>query len=246
MKFKHVPRLYVDYCNLNKGDKVILSPEHYNHIIKVFKKKINDDIKLFCNGNEFNAKILEISKKNATLIIENIIRSENITNNSLTLLCAVTKPDIIENIIHKTTELGIDNINFIKTSFCKHNQINFNRIKKIAISATQQSERLFIPTIEEKIFNINDIDIFKEYKLIYCDEKADNSCNNIKSLFQKNVFNKDSKYIILIGPEGGFSQEEREFLYNKEFCFPVTLGKYILKVETATIASISQINLFLD
>ena len=119
-------------------------------------------------------------------------------------------------------------------------EINIERAKKIITEACEQSNRITVPKIEE----LQSLDKFvknfpNDGKIIFCDINSDT-----KDL--KNKLPKKKPICILIGPEGDFSEEEREFIINNKNVISITLAKNILRAETAAIASTTILNYNLE
>ena len=134
--------------------------------------------------------------------------------------------------IQKATELGVSKIIPCFTNYSSIKNINLKRLQENAIEASEQSERLDIPSVE-KVLKLNDL-IYnwpKDRILIFCDEKLEKNKLIIETL--KSLKRNKSKFAILIGPEGGFSDEERALISTKTNVISVSLGERILRSDTA-------------
>ena len=121
-------------------------------------------------------------------------------------------------------------------------EVNIERIKKIIVEASEQSNRISVPEINKpdslKIF----LSIFpKNGCLIFCDINSNQ--NNLKNIFEKKV---DGPVCILIGPEGDFSENERKMIINHNQTYSISLAKNILKSETAALSAITIVNHYLN
>jgi 16S rRNA (uracil1498-N3)-methyltransferase len=195
--------------------------------------KLGDEI-VICNYNNqaFLTKIILLDKKLCKVeIIKELETTENIFN--LTIAQSLIKKDNFELVLQKTTELGVKGIIPLQAERSIIKIDDFTKKKEryslIVKEASEQSERVSVPDIHNlaKIEEIN----YEDYDyvfLAYAREDKDNSL--MKALKE---LNQNSKVLFLIGPEGGFSKQELEFLKDK--AISVSLGNTILRSETASI-----------
>ena len=214
-----------------------MDTDQLHYVVNVRRFAINDEIKLFDGlGNIFLGKITEISKNKLKGILLN---KQPFIKPSVEfyLYCAIAKGERTEWLIEKATEIGITK--FIplitKRSVVKSFSPNkYKRLNKISISASCQCGRADIMQIEaplsfEEAVKLN---INKNSLSILAWESEDKQ--TIDDIYNKN---KDIKRInIFIGPEGGFEPTEIELAKNNNF-YTITLGKNILRIETAAIAA---------
>ena len=220
---------------------VDIKDENFNHIKNVLRMKIDDELIVSCKetGNSFLCKISEIGdNKIVCKIIEE--RESTEPKVEVTLFQGIPKSDKMELIIQKTVEVGINKIYPVEMKFCigkiKDNK-KITRWQTIAEAAAKQSKRNIIPTIENLISFKEMAEVLKEYDLALVAYENEEK-TNIKEVLQQNPDTK--KIAIIIGPEGGISKEEVESLVSngtKE----VSLGKRILRTETASISMLSMI-----
>ena len=142
----------------------------------------------------------------------------------------------MEIILQKATELGVSKIIPIISERTEVKELNYDRAKKIAIEATEQSNQMFPPEILEAV-KLKDFlkNLDKTTKLLFADV---NSKDNLS--FEK--LNNFKSLSILIGPEGDFSPSERETILSYSQVVPFTLSKNILRSDTAVISAISLVN----
>ena len=142
-------------------------------------------------------------------------------------------------------ELGVSKIIPCKTEFSNFDKLNYKNLALNAIEASQQCERLDIPTIE-KIINLKTLlnDLQSDRALVFCDE----SDLTLPSIYDEVRVKKEmySKWAVIIGPEGGFSEEEKHSLIKQKNVLRVTLGKRILRSDTAAISSLFCIQSLVD
>ena len=216
---------------------VKLENKQVHYLINVMRKKIDDSILVFNSVNgEFLAKISEIYKNTIIIDIIKKIRDVKIEND-IWLLFAPVKKSPTEYIVQKATELGVSKIIPVITERTITKNLNLKRMQDIAIESSEQCDRITIPEIcavkklKDLILNWdNDRIIF------FCDETIRNK-DVVKIDFQ-NLSTK-SFGAVLVGPEGGFSTNEINYLKEKRFIRPIDLGPRILRADTAVISALS-------
>ena len=236
ISYKAKIRLYFP-GKLSLKSPIKLENKQVHYLINVMRKKIDDSILVFNSVNgEFLAKISEIYKN--TIIIDIIKKVRDVKiENDIWLLFAPVKKSPTEYIVQKATELGVSKIIPIITERTITKNLNLDRMQDIAIESSEQCDRITIPEIctvnklKDLILNWdNDRIIF------FCDETIRNN-DVVKKDFQ-NLSTK-SFGAILVGPEGGFSANETNYLREKKFIRPIDLGPRILRSDTAVIAALS-------
>ncbi len=121
-------------------------------------------------------------------------------------------------------------------------EVNIERIKKIIIEASEQSNRISVPEINKPVSLKSFLLKFpKNGCLIFCDINSNQ--NNLKNIFEKKV---DGPMCVLIGPEGDFSENERKMIIDLNQTHSISLVKNILKAETAAISAITIVNYHLN
>lgn len=222
---------------------ISITGEYFNYFKNVLRLKKSDTIELFNNKDNFQytSTVIEINNKSIELEIlsKNIIENEN--SYSTNLYQSLIKLENFELVIQKATELGVNNIHPIITDYTnlkfdrKNIDKKLDRWQKIAVSASEQCRRVFIPRIHEPT-ELKNIDINQDQlNITLCPYTK----NDLK--FEEQI--KVSKEInIFIGPEGGFSDSEMSLFKSKMNFSTINLGKRILKAETASINILSVIN----
>ena len=207
------------------------SQSHY--LNKVMRIKENEFFSLFNNKGEWVAKILKISKGLVEFeIIKQLRQKEN--TKDLWLAFSPIKSNYQNFMIQKATELGVTKFLPIIFERTVVRSINVERLKKIAIEASEQSNRINIPSIEqtqnlESFLNLNLVD------LIFTDLNSTN-----KKIDKSKLTNKPT--CIIVGPEGDFSELEREKILTFKGVQTVKINENILRSETAVISAISIVN----
>ena len=212
-------------------DKLDKSQSHY--LNKVMRVKENEVFSLFNSNGEWEAKVLSISKNIIKFKITKQLRQkENIKE--LWLAFSPIKSNYQNFMIQKATELGVTKflpIIFDRTIVRK---INKERLEKIVIEASEQSNRINVPTVEESQ-SLNDFFKSNSVDLIFTDLNSNNSKIDKSKLTDRPV-------CIVIGPEGDFSEAERGKILSYSGVQAIKINENILRSETAVISAISIIN----
>ena len=221
---------YSKSLSLNLTDKLDKSQSHY--VSKVMRIKENEVFSLFNNSGEWEAKILNITKSIVEFNVTKQLRQKENTKD-LWLAFSPIKSNYFNFMIQKATELGVTK--FLPVIFERTivRKINKERLTKVIIESVEQSNRITVPIIEEpqklKNFLSNDMD------LIFTDLNTINTKIDLKKLTTKPTG-------VIIGPEGDFSEEEREKILKFNGVQPIKINENILRSETAVISAISIIN----
>ena len=215
----------------NMIDKLDKSQSHY--LTKVMRLKKNDIFSLFNKTGEWEAKILNITKDFVEFKSTKQLRQkENVQE--LWLAFSPIKSNYQNFMIQKATELGVSKflpIIFDRTIVRK---INKDRLEKIVIEACEQSNRISVPSIEE-VQNLKSFLNSNSMNLIFTDLNSDNKKIDSTKLTDKPI-------CIIIGPEGDFSETEREKILSFKGVQAVKINENILRSETAVISTISILN----
>jgi 16S rRNA (uracil1498-N3)-methyltransferase len=241
-----MPRFFTPSKNIS-GDKITLSDkDQLHHICRVLRLKIKDEVMVFDEKtNEYKTEIERITSESIILGIKARKRNAINKNVRITVACAIPKKSKMDEIIDKLTQLGVDRVIPLETERVivildeKKKKMRLARWQKIAQSASLQSQRNSLPTIEP-IKDINAV----------LSEAKDSDLKLIPTLFGKRSSlkevldkSKSKNILIFIGPEGDFTQKELT-LAKKAGCIPVSLGELVLRVDTAAIAAVSFIRLY--
>ena len=224
---------------------IIYIKNKQHHFLKnVLRVKINDRINIFDGmTGEWETNIASINRDN---IILRVIKNIHLLKKSpdIWLVFAPIKQNRMNLSIQKATELGASKIIPCITEFTDNKNINIKSLQDNAIEAAEQSERLDLPQIENPMDLPSLLSNWPEDRiLIFCDEKFNNTKKILDSLLPLKI--KQNKFAVLIGPEGGFSDLERKTITEHKKIFPVSLGKRILRSDTAIAVALFCIqNLF--
>ena len=217
--------------SINLKDKLDKSQSHY--ISKVMRIKESEVFSLFNTSGEWEAKILNISKSLVEFNITKQLRQKEYPK-ELWLAFSPIKSNYFNFMIQKATELGVTKflpIIFDRTIVRK---INKERLEKVVIEATEQSNRIYVPNIE-KPQNLNNFLNDNEVDLIFTDLNS-----NIDKLDIKKLTNNPS--CIIVGREGDFSEAERGELLSYKGVQAIKINENILRSETAVISALSIVN----
>ncbi len=230
-----------------ENEKITIIGEDVKHIVSVLHMKIGETIQV---GNKqthesYIAKIIQMNLDSVIVGITQKIEKTTESNVQIDLYQGLPKADKMELIIQKTTEIGVSNIIPVDMVRCvvkleeKEAKKKIERWQKIAMSAAQQSKRDKIPTIENKINLKQIIEKIKEYDcfLVAYEEETQTT---LKQILQPMKQKENYQIGILIGPEGGIDSKEIALL-KENGATMVTLGKRILRCETAPICMVSNI-----
>ena len=233
-------RLY--FSNKIQSDLVAHLTQEQSHYVKdVMRLKKGDYLSVFNAHGEWSAIIENYEKEGARIKILKKVRDKDNERN-IWLAFSPIKQNPLNFIIQKGTELGVQKFIPILSERTIVKEINIARVKKIIVEASEQSNRISIPEIN----NLEPLKIFlsnfpKNGCLIFCDI----NCN--KSDFKNILSKKDLGPIcILIGPEGDFSEKERKLIIDLNQTHSISLAKNILRAETAAVAAVTLVNYHLN
>ena len=225
-------RLYfLENLSLNLVDKLDKSQSHY--ILKVMRLKIGDNISLFNKSGEWEATILNISKSIVEFKVTQQLRQKE-NGKELWLAFSPIKSNYFNFMIQKATELGITKFFPIIFDRTVVRKINKERLNKILIESSEQSNRLIVPTIEDPK-TLNEFLNLNNFELIFTDLNSKNTKIDNSKLSDKPI-------CIIIGPEGDFSESERQKILSYKGVQPIKINENILRSETAVISAISIVN----
>jgi len=222
---------FKESLSLNLVSKLDKSQSHY--ISKVMRIKENEIFSLFNSSGEWEAKILNITKSIVEFKITNQIRQKE-NQKELWLAFSPIKSNYFNFMIQKATELGITKFVPIIFERTVVRKLNKERLEKVIIEATEQSNRINIPTLEDAT-NLEDFLKSSEMNLILTDLNSDNKKVDLEKLTNKPV-------CIVVGPEGDFSENERGKILSFKDVQAIKINENILRSETAVISAISIIN----
>lgn len=226
-------RLYVPQ-SLSVGDIVPLSEGQAHYLRNVLRAEIGTELFIF-NGKdgEFFASLAALDKKKASAEVLSRLR-EQPESDDIRLYFAPLKKDNTNLVVEKATELGATLICPVITEFTTTSRVNTERLQAVAIEAAEQCRRLDIPAISEPISLkqlLSEQNVTKPL-LVHLDETG-------SGMLAVDIFAGQDRIAFLVGPEGGFSEVERELIAQTGNTTGMDLGPRILRAETAAIAVLS-------
>jgi len=235
-------RFFIDKDCIS-GDFVKITGEDVQHIKKVLRMRTGEML-VACDmdGTDFDCEITEIDDKYVEARILNSKKSESEAPIKVTLFQGIPKSDKMEFIIQKCVELGIHSIIPVKTERTvvkfensKDEEKKQQRWQKIAVEAAKQCNRGRLPKVNNPInFNMA-LQVAKEYDLVLVPYENEN-LQGLKKVLQE--YRSAKSIAVFIGPEGGFAEDEIKKCLELNY-FSVSLGKRILRTETAGLTVLS-------
>ena len=229
-----------------ENNKIILNDGDIHHILHVMRMKENEEIEVVIDSRLYVVIIVKTNPLELKINYE--IPSDSEIDQDVTLFYVLAKGEKNDLVVQKATELGVKRIVLLTSERCiikwdgKEVAKKLERLNKIAKEASEQSHRLVIPEILG-VYHINDIpkELLAKTNLFAYEKEAGKTTTMYEALNE----NKGD-VSILVGPEGGFSEKEADMVVSKYGFIPVSLGKRILRSETAAIYALSVISYTLE
>ncbi len=226
-------RLHVEHP-LHEGQTVELSRDQANYVFAVMRLAPGDAVALF-NGRdgEWRARIVEGSKRGGKLeLVEKTAPQQDPPD--LWLLFAPIKKARTDFIVEKAAELGAARVLPVQTDFTNAERIRRDRLQAHAVEAAEQCGGTYVPPVEELQSLATVLDAWPpDRRLIFADEALVGAKQALGDAPEA------AKWAILTGPEGGFSEAERERLRAFAFVTPISLGPRILRADTVAVAALA-------
>jgi 16S rRNA (uracil1498-N3)-methyltransferase len=217
-----------------------LDQEESKHCVKVLRMQNGDEINLIDGkGNFYQAKITNAHHKKCEFEIIKTTQEEPASFYKHLAIAPTKNMDRMEWLVEKATELGIDEISFFQSFHSERKIIKIDRLEKKVISAMKQSLKAKKPILNELKAYKSILDNAKEVNKFIAYVDFDNETHF------KNELDKVTDTLVLIGPEGDFTEEEVQMAVSKGFK-KVSLGKSRLRTETAALAAVHLMNLVVD
>ena len=227
---KSAPRLFVQ-TELAEGVNVELDPNHANYLGNVMRLRAGGEVLLFDGANgEWLARVADVGKKRMTLSVVRRTREQESVPD-LWLAFAPVKRSQTDWLVEKATELGAARLLPVTTQRTIVERVKLERLEAIAIEAAEQCNRTTVPTIEQPMT----LSAFLKSRdagrtLYFADESGGEAASK--------AF-RAAPALILTGPEGGFTDDERAAIRSSENTVPISLGPRILRAETAALAAVT-------
>jgi len=225
---RSLPRLFVR-TPLSEGARVALDPAQANYLGNVMRLQEGDDLLLFDGASgEWLARVAEAGKKRMTLSVEHRTREAEAVPD-VWLAFAPVKRAQTDWLIEKATELGVGRLQPVMTQRTVAERVKLERLESIAIEAAEQCGRTMLPEIVEPA-SLKQFLASNERRLYFADEHGGEPAAY--------AF-KPGPAVILTGPEGGFTDQEREAIRSSRNAVAISLGPRILRAETAALAALA-------
>ncbi|MEL6820796.1 MAG: RsmE family RNA methyltransferase [Calditrichota bacterium] len=223
------------YCpELTVTTQTITLPDsEMKHAIQVKRLRTGDTVQLVNGmGISAHAVITEISRRECLLQIESVHESSPPLAHALTIAISTIRPNRMDYTVEKLCEVGVKEIQFLHMKNTSIHTFKKSHLQKIAVSAMKQSKQAWLTTLHEPVLLNNWLTSLSNdsTKLIAHTDSSEENSINIES----------SSIDLLIGPEGGFSDEEYRFAIEHRFQ-PITLGDTILRAETAAVVGAAKV-----
>lgn len=227
---KTTPRLHLE-APLAAGGEIILSRDQGHYLTGVLRLSSGDAVRAF-NGRdgEWLAYLATVSKKSVSLRCERRVAEAKLPPD-IDYIFAPLKHARLDYVVQKATELGARRLRPVMTSRTVAERVNLDRMRANVVEAAEQCNLVHVPEVlePEKLEKIL-ATWEKGRSLIYCDETMvdHNPLESLKSM--------SAPTAVLVGPEGGFTDEEKALLKSRVFVVPISLGPRIMRADTAAIA----------
>ena len=238
-----MPHFFINSKQVVNNVVEISDKENYQHIAKSLRAKVGETLLLIDeNQIQYETKISEITNSKVLANVDNSYQSKRFLDFELYLAQSPLRSDAQSLIIEKATELGVAGVYPIMTDNCSLNKSvvekKVPKWQRIMYESSKQCERAVVPTCYdatslEKVLSENSFDKV----IVFCERIADKT---IRESFKEKPIEKGDKVLVVIGPEGGFSQKEFDSFKEKSLEM-LTLGDLILRAETAVVVALGNV-----
>jgi 16S rRNA (uracil1498-N3)-methyltransferase len=234
---KTTPRLHIQDI-LSAAREIVLSREQAHYLTGVLRMAAGDAVRAF-NGRdgEWLTYLATVTKKSVSLHCERLVAEARLPPD-IDYIFAPLKYARLDYMVQKATELGARRLRPVMTSRTVAERVNLDRMRANVIEAAEQCNLVHVPEVlePEKLERIL-VTWEKGRSLVYCDETetALNPLESLKALKTPSA--------VLVGPEGGFTNEEKELLKSQSFVIPISLGPRIMRADTAAIAALTLVQI---
>jgi 16S rRNA (uracil1498-N3)-methyltransferase len=230
------PRLFLD-APLAAGARAALERTQANYLLNVLRLKAGDRVLVF-NGRdgEWRAEVLQEGRRSAELRVAEQVRHQTAAGDLLYLF-APLKHARLDYTVQKVVEMGASALKPVFTRRTQASRVNRERMRANVIEAAEQCGILSVPEVlgeEELVSALSHLD--RDRLLIFCDEDAP-VANPVEAL--SGLRSRPEKIAVLVGPEGGFTEEERTLAGRHAYVVRLSLGPRILRADTAAVAALA-------
>jgi 16S rRNA (uracil1498-N3)-methyltransferase len=230
-------RLFIDEP-LVPQSPVSCTPEQAHYLLGVLRLKAEDQILVF-NGadGEWRARLTDVGKRRCNLVPLEQVRPQE-SGPDIAYVFAPLKHSRLDYMVQKAVELGVATLQPVFTRRTIAERVKLERMRANAIEAAEQCGILRIPCVAEPVNLPRLLETWDENRrIVFCDEVAlqADPLATLKGL-------QPGPLAVLIGPEGGFSPDERQMLLAANFISPISLGPRIMRADTAAVAALALIN----
>jgi len=225
-------RLFVEQP-LGQGNSVPMTQPQANYLFNVMRLGADDIVALF-NGQdgEWTCRVVDAAKRRGMVVCEQQTLSLQVPPD-LWLVFAPIKKARTDFIVEKVTEMGAAKIFPVQTDYTNSDRIRQDKLQAHAIEAAEQCGGTYVP----EVANIQKLSVMldawpEDRHLLFCDESMVGQPSNLSNF-------PSGPWAIVIGPEGGFSEREREALCNHPQSHAISLGPRILRADTAAVAALA-------
>jgi 16S rRNA (uracil1498-N3)-methyltransferase len=232
----NAPRLFID-APLQGGARIGLDRGQANYLLNVLRLKAGEAVLIF-NGRdgEWRAEISVEGRKAADLVCMERTREQSAAPD-IVYAFAPLKRARLDYMVQKAVEMGAGVLQPVLTRRTQSTRVNLERMRSNAIEAAEQCGILSIPEVREEVSLEQLIKNLEADRLVvFCDEDAPVS-NPVEALAK--LGNKQPRLVVIVGPEGGFTDQERALVAAHERCVCVSLGPRILRADTAAVAALA-------
>ena len=238
-----MPHFFIKSNQVENDNIIISDKENYTHIARALRARAGEKLLLIDeNKIQYETFISEITNNEIVAKIEKSYPSTRSLDFTLDLAQSPLSNDGQNFIIEKATELGISRVIPVFTDYCsvKRSVIEkkIPKWQRIMYESSKQCERADIPQCGE-LTTIKDLVTVEKYDkiIVFCERISDKT---IRDSFKTSAIKQGDKVLVIIGPEGGFSDREFEFFKKQNFEM-LTLGTLILRAETAVVVGVGNI-----
>jgi 16S rRNA (uracil1498-N3)-methyltransferase len=226
-----VPRLYID-ADLKPGAEIVLPREASHYLVTVLRLAEGAEVRLFNERDgEWHCDISNAHRKAAAVTPHECLR-EAAPPPDIDYLFAPLKSARLDYLAQKAAEMGVRRIRPVITRHTVSERVKTDRLRANAIEAAEQCNMVWVPQVHEPVKLADALAGLEPGRtLIFCDEAAE-TANPVEAL--KTV--RPGPLAVLLGPEGGFSDEERAMIRSVPGCVALSLGPRIMRADTAAVA----------